>query len=115
VDRLHAAYGHHHWMHVLPNAALLAAALAHARGDFTGSVCRAVSGGWDTDSVAATAGSAAALLAGSPAALPTRWTSPLRNRLATCIRGFDGTGFDTLARLTYELAVPVGESGPGGP
>ncbi|NNG89979.1 ADP-ribosylglycohydrolase family protein, partial [Streptomyces cacaoi] len=97
VDGLHAAYGDHHWVHSLPNAALLAAALTHARGDFTGSICRAVSGGWDTDSNGATAGSLAGLLAGGPRALPARWTRPLRNRLATSVGGMDGTGFDTLA------------------
>ncbi|MFI8998246.1 ADP-ribosylglycohydrolase family protein [Streptomyces sp. NPDC053542] len=104
VDRLHAAYGRHHWVHVLPNAALLAAALTHADGDFTGSVCRAVSGGWDTDSNGATAGSLTGLLAGSPAALPARWTAPLANRLATGIGGLDGIGFDALARETAALA-----------
>ncbi|WP_314173025.1 ADP-ribosylglycohydrolase family protein [Streptomyces winkii] len=106
VDRVHGEYGHHHWVHVLPNAALLAAALTHAGGDFTGSICRAVSGGLDTDSVAATAGSVAGLLAGSPGALPSRWTGPLKNRLATGVSGFDGTGFDALARLTCDLALP---------
>ncbi|NLU74634.1 ADP-ribosylglycohydrolase family protein [Streptomyces sp. HNM0575] len=110
VDRLHEEYGRHHWVHVLPNAALLAAALTHARGDFTGSICRAVSGGWDTDSVGATAGSVAGLLAGSPGALPSRWTAPLRNRLATSVTGFDGTGFDTLAGLTRDLASPPPDS-----
>jgi hypothetical protein len=63
-----------------------------------------VSGGWDTDSNGATAGSGAALLAGSPAALPDRWTAPLKNRLATSVPGFDGTGFDTLAQLTHREA-----------
>ncbi|MFH8569713.1 ADP-ribosylglycohydrolase family protein [Streptomyces sp. NPDC017993] len=105
VDRLHATYGHHHWVHAVPNAALLAAALAHADGDFEGSICRAVSGGWDTDSNGATAGSIAGLLAGSPAALPARWTAPLRNRLATSVGGLDGIGFDTLAARTAALAV----------
>ncbi|WP_051839941.1 ADP-ribosylglycohydrolase family protein [Streptomyces sp. NRRL F-5126] len=105
VDALHAAYGHHHWVHVVPNAALLAAALTHADGDFTGSVCRVVSGGWDTDSNGATAGSVAGLLAGSPGALPGRWTRPLDNRLATSVAGFDGIGFDVLARRTAALAV----------
>ncbi|MGW7054052.1 ADP-ribosylglycohydrolase family protein [Streptomyces sp. NPDC054887] len=105
VDDLHAAYGHHHWVHVLPNAALIAAALTHADGDFTGSICRAVSGGWDTDSNGATAGSIAGLLAGSPEALPSRWTAPLRNRLATSVTGFDGIGFDTLAHLTHTEAL----------
>ncbi|MER5180786.1 ADP-ribosylglycohydrolase family protein [Streptomyces sp. NPDC002896] len=101
VDKLHAAYGTYHWVHVIPNAALLAAALTHADGDFTGSICRAVSGGWDTDSNGATAGSLAGLLAGRPDALPERWTAPLKNRLATSVAGFDGIGFDTLAQLTH--------------
>lgn len=101
VDLLHDTYAAtHHWVHAVPNTALIAAALTHADGDFAGSVCRAVSGGWDTDSNGATAGSVAALLAGSPDALPERWTAPLKNRLATSVGDFHGTGFDTLARLT---------------
>ncbi|MGY0066710.1 ADP-ribosylglycohydrolase family protein [Streptomyces sp. QTS137] len=100
VDRLHALHAGVHWVHAVPNTALIAAALTHADGDFTGAVCRAVSGGWDTDSNGATAGGIAALLAGSPAALPERWTAPLKNRLATSVGGFNGVGFDTLARLT---------------
>ncbi|MBT2487006.1 ADP-ribosylglycohydrolase family protein [Streptomyces sp. ISL-96] len=104
VDDLHATYGHHHWVHVIPNAALIAAALTHADGDFTGSICRAVSGGWDTDSNGATTGSIAGLLAGSPEAIPAHWTAPLRNRLATSIAGLDGIGFDTLAHLTHTEA-----------
>lgn len=101
VDILHTTYGDHHWVHSLPNTALIAAALTHADGDFTGSICRAVSGGWDTDSNGATAGSVAGLLAGTPAALPERWTTPLKNRLATSLADFNGIGFDTLAQLTY--------------
>ncbi|MEV0181322.1 ADP-ribosylglycohydrolase family protein [Streptomyces sp. NPDC050625] len=102
VDGLHAVHSPtHHWVHAVPNTALIAAALTHADGDFTGSVCRAVSGGWDTDSNGATAGSIAGLLAGSPTALPDRWTTPLKNRLATSVADFDGTGFDTLAHLTH--------------
>ncbi|MFE4328247.1 ADP-ribosylglycohydrolase family protein [Streptomyces sp. NPDC056831] len=103
ADRLHAEYGSYHWVHVLPNAALLAAALTHADGDFSDSICRAVSGGWDTDSNGATAGSLAGLLAGSPGALPDRWTTPLKNRLATSVPGFDSIGFDALAGQTHRL------------
>ncbi|OLZ68143.1 hypothetical protein AV521_21795 [Streptomyces sp. IMTB 2501] len=102
VDQLHARYSPaHHWAHALPNTALLTAALTHADGDFTGSICRAVSGGLDTDSVGATAGSITGLLAGDPAALPDRWRAPLKNRLATTVADFDGAGFDTLAHLTH--------------
>ncbi|KUL49980.1 ADP-ribosylglycohydrolase family protein [Streptomyces sp. NRRL S-1521] len=112
VDLLHAAHGHHHWVHVVPNAALLAAALTHADGDFHGSITRAVSGGWDTDSNGATAGSVAGLLAGHPDALPERWTAPLKNRLATSVAGFDGIGFDTLADLTAALTAPTAPEAP---
>ncbi|MEU0413352.1 ADP-ribosylglycohydrolase family protein [Streptomyces griseorubiginosus] len=104
VDALHATHGAtHHWVHAIPNTALVAAALTHADGDFTASICKAVSGGWDTDSNGATAGSIAGLLAGSPERLPDRWTTPLKNRLATSVADFHGTGFDTLAHLTKDL------------
>ncbi|MDX2677740.1 ADP-ribosylglycohydrolase family protein [Streptomyces sp. NY05-11A] len=103
VDELHAAHKTHHWVHSIPNTALIAAALTHADGDFSASVCRAVSGGLDTDSNGATAGSVAALLAGDPAALPDRWTAPLKNRLATSVADLGGVGFDTLAHLTWSL------------
>ncbi|MFE0103902.1 ADP-ribosylglycohydrolase family protein [Streptomyces sp. NPDC059009] len=107
VDGLHAAYGTYHWVHVVPNAALLAAALTHADGDFTGTITRAVSGGWDTDSNGATAGSVAGLLAGHPDALPDHWTAPLDNRLATSVGDFNGIGFDALADLTATLTAPL--------
>ncbi|MGW7369807.1 ADP-ribosylglycohydrolase family protein [Streptomyces sp. NPDC054841] len=100
VDRLHSVYGSYHWVHTVPNTALLCAALTHADGDFTGSICRVVSGGWDTDSNGATAGSLAGLLAGHPNRLPERWTAPLKNRLASTVGDFDGIGFDSLAHLT---------------
>ncbi|MFD5497524.1 ADP-ribosylglycohydrolase family protein [Streptomyces sp. NPDC001812] len=101
VDAIHARHADVHWVHAVPNTALIAAALTHADGDFTGAICRTVSGGLDTDSAGATVGGIAALLAGSPAALPERWTAPLKNRLATSVGTFDGIGFDTLARLTH--------------
>lgn len=104
VDRLHEVHRGYHWVHSVPNTALIAAALTHADGDFSASLCRAVSGGWDTDSNGAAVGSVAGLLAGDPAALPEHWTAPLKNRLATSVGDFDGVGFDTLARLTHEEA-----------
>jgi ADP-ribosylglycohydrolase len=101
VDQLHDLHHGYHWVHAVPNTALIAAALTHADGDFSASICRTVSGGWDTDSNGAAAGSIAGLLAGDPAALPERWTAPLKNRLATSVGDFDGVGFDTLAQLTH--------------
>ncbi|KOU25902.1 crystallin [Streptomyces sp. WM6372] len=103
VDHLHERYGRYHWVHAVPNTALIAAALTHADGDFSRSVCRAVSGGWDTDSNGATAGSLAALV--DPHGVPHRWSAPLKNRLATTVPGFDGIGFDALAHLTAQEAA----------
>ncbi|MER5192659.1 ADP-ribosylglycohydrolase family protein [Streptomyces sp. NPDC002755] len=111
VDELHTAHKAHHWVHAIPNTALIAAALTHADGDFTGSVGRAVSGGLDSDSAGATAGGIAALLTGDPAALPDHWTAPLKNRLATSVADLNGVGFDTLAHLTWSL-IPREASQP---
>jgi ADP-ribosylglycohydrolase len=99
VDRIEAELGTLHWVHVLPNAALVAAALVHGRGDFTASITRVVAAGHDTDSNGATVGAVTGLLSGA-SALPERWTAPLRNRLASSVAGFDGIGFDELARRT---------------
>jgi ADP-ribosylglycohydrolase len=115
VDALHAAHRGTHWVHVVPNAALLAAALTHAalaldagtEEDFyTAAVTRTVSGGWDTDSNGATAGSVAGVLHG----VPEVWTAPLGNRVRTAVTGswndpgVTGADFGTLARITAELA-----------
>jgi len=99
LDALYDRYGHLHWVHVLNNAALLAFALTRGAGDYSTTITTAVTGGWDTDSVGATAGSIAGALTGA-AALPARWIDPLHNRLASTIPGFDGIGFDTLAART---------------
>ncbi|MFI6940954.1 ADP-ribosylglycohydrolase family protein [Streptomyces sp. NPDC050418] len=104
VDELHRVHAAHHWVHVIPNTAAITAALTHADGDFTHSITRAVSAGWDTDSNGATAGSVAGLIAGRPDRIPAHWTAPLRNHLSTTVAGFDGTGFDTLAQLTLREA-----------
>jgi len=104
IDAIYADYGHLHWVHVLNNSALLAFALTRSRGDFATAVTLAVSGGWDTDSTGATAGSICGALAGA-SALPSIWIDPLKNRLASSIPGFDGVGFDELARRTVALSA----------
>ena len=87
VDAIEARYGDLHWVHVLNNAALLTAALAHAEGDFVRlDLPRSSSGGWDTDSSGATVGAVAGALCGAQA-LPAEWTAPLHNRLATTVPG----------------------------
>ncbi len=105
VDAVYAKYDHLHWVHVLPNAALLTAAIAYGAGDFERSVFAVVSGGWDTDSSGATVGGVLGALHGA-AALPARLVEPLHNRLTSSVPGFaaaGGIGFDTLAARTLEV------------
>jgi ADP-ribosylglycohydrolase len=104
LDALYADYGHLHWVHALNNSALLAFALTRGNGDFTRTITAAVSGGWDTDSVGATAGSISGALTGARG-LPFAWVDPLRNRLASSVPGFDGIGFDELARRTLSVGT----------
>ena len=103
LDELYAEYGHLHWVHVLNNAALAAYALTVGDGELERSICTAVTGGWDTDSVGATVGSVCGAVAGA-AALPARWVDPLYNRVASSLPGFDGIGLDVLAGRTLALA-----------
>ena len=102
LDKIYARYGDLHWVHVLNNAATLGYALARGDGDFATTITTAVTGGWDTDSTGATAGSIAGALTGAKG-LPPQWVVPLRNRLASTVPGFDGIGFDALARRTLAL------------
>jgi ADP-ribosylglycohydrolase len=104
LDAVYADYGDLHWVHVLGNAAVLAFALTRGDGDYSATITTAVTGGWDTDSTGATAGSLAGALLGAKA-LPARWVDPLRNRLASTVPGFDGIGFDTLAARTLALVA----------
>ncbi|ADD41984.1 ADP-ribosylglycohydrolase family protein [Stackebrandtia nassauensis] len=103
IDVLHEEYGHLHWVHVLNNAALLAFALARGDGDFARTITLAVSGGWDTDSVGATAGAITGALTGAKN-LPPRWIDPLDDRLATTVPGFAGARFSNLAARTVAIA-----------
>jgi ADP-ribosylglycohydrolase len=99
IDALYAEFGHLHWVHVLNNAALLGFALARSGSDFDTAITTVVSGGWDTDSTGATAGSICGALTGA-AQLPPAWIEPLGNRLSSSMPGYDGIGFDELARRT---------------
>lgn len=104
LDAIEARYGHLHWVHALNNSALLAFALTRGGGDFAATITTAVAGGWDTDSVGATAGALLGGLSGARA-LPNAWIAPLQNRLSSSVPGFDGIGFDALARRTRALGT----------
>ncbi|MBA8975904.1 ADP-ribosylglycohydrolase family protein [Streptomyces sp. SID7804] len=92
-----------HWIHTVPNAAVLTAGLLYGDGDFTRTVALTVRGGLDTDSNGATAGSVAGVLCGA-SAVPDQWKEPLRNTVRSAVFGFDGVRISELAERTVRLA-----------
>jgi ADP-ribosylglycohydrolase len=103
IDAIYTDYGHLHWVHATNNAALMSFALQRSAGDFESAITTAVVGGWDTDSNGATVGSICGAMSGASGLAP-KWVDPLQNRLATSIPGFDGIGFDELARRTVAVS-----------
>ncbi|MGI5487174.1 ADP-ribosylglycohydrolase family protein [Microtetraspora malaysiensis] len=99
VDHLHARHGRLHWVHTINNAALIAAALVHGKGDFTASIAGAVAAGWDTDSAGATVGS---IVGGLNGGVPGQWS--MKDRLTSSVTGFDGIALGELARRTRLMA-----------
>jgi ADP-ribosylglycohydrolase len=104
LDELDRETGHLHWIHVIPNAAVLTAGLLYGKGDFTATIALTVRGGLDTDSNGATAGSVAGVLCGA-SAIPPQWTTPLENRVRSAVFGFDGVRISDLAARTAQLAA----------
>ncbi|MGF3053471.1 ADP-ribosylglycohydrolase family protein [Microbacterium sp. YY-03] len=88
LDAIHDEFGSLHWVHTLNNAAVIAYALQAGGGDFATSISIAVTAGWDTDSAGATVGAVVGALAGFDGIEP-RWTTPLRNSIATSLPGGD--------------------------
>ena len=105
LDRLHAEYGHLHWVHSVNNSALTAYALTAP--DFGTGIGRAVMGGWDTDSAGATTGA----VLGAVLGVPAEWTRPLDDRLATSLPGMNQVAISELAARTMEAASFWGERG----
>ncbi|MFF8289929.1 ADP-ribosylglycohydrolase family protein [Streptomyces sp. NPDC016309] len=91
-----------HWIHAVPNAAVLTAGLLYGGGDFTRTIAFTVRGGLDTDSNGATAGSVAGVLCGA-SGIPRHWTDPLEDRVRSAVFGFDGVRIGELAARTLAL------------
>jgi ADP-ribosylglycohydrolase len=95
LDALHARYGQYHWVHAIPNTALVAAAL-WTFDEYPAAVCGAVQGGWDTDTNGAAVGS----ILGALRPIDERWSAPLHGRFASSLPGFDAITLDELVRRT---------------
>lgn len=83
------------WVHTLPNAEIVTAALLIGNGDFEKSICAAVSMGYDTDCNGATVGSVLGMSIGADA-LPDKWMSVLGDTQDTSIFGVGKIKFDSL-------------------
>nr|WP_268825566.1 ADP-ribosylglycohydrolase family protein [Streptomyces sp. WAC05374] len=92
-----------HWIHAVPNAAVITAGLLYGGGDFTRTITLTVRGGLDTDSNGATAGSVAGVLCGA-SGIPRHWTDPLEDRVRSAVFGFDGARIGDLAERTLALS-----------
>jgi ADP-ribosylglycohydrolase len=102
VQSIRARYGHYTWVHTVNNAAVVAAGLLWADGDYATAVGRTVMSGWDTDSNGATVGSVAAILAGRRG-LPERFVAPLLDRTRSALFGFDNSRISELSARTVRL------------
>jgi ADP-ribosylglycohydrolase len=94
----------YHWMHVIGNAAVVAAALLWGDGDFERTIGLAVQAGWDTDCNGATVGSVLGAMHGS-SVLPARALAPLGGRIAGAVVGPGPSPVEELAERTCALAL----------
>ncbi|WP_309121484.1 ADP-ribosylglycohydrolase family protein [Paenibacillus sp.] len=102
VERIWDAFNHYHPVHTNNNAALVAASLVFAKGDFETAIATAVLGGWDTDCNGATVGSimGASLGAGR---LPSGWIEPLNDTLYSEVKGFHPIAISACADRSFAV------------
>lgn len=103
LENIINTYSSKHWIHVLPNVAIVVAALLHGRNDFEAAITLTVMGGHDTDSNGATVGSVMGAILGS-SGLPPKWIDPLANRVRSDISDFDNSKLTDLADRTFKIA-----------
>ena len=103
LDALYAHVDGMHWVHTVNNAALGILGLSRSRGEFSTAITLTVMGGWDTDSIGATVGSICGALSGGRN-IPSQWTLPIDDRLASSIPGCNQLKLSDLASRTRALA-----------
>jgi ADP-ribosylglycohydrolase len=103
LDALYAHVDGMHWVHTVNNAALGILALSRSKGEFSSAITLTVMGGWDTDSIGATVGSICGAMIGAHK-IPTKWSTPIDNRLDSSIPGCNQLTLTELAVRTRALA-----------
>lgn len=102
VERIWNAFAHYSPIHTINNAALVAASIIYARGDFELAITTAVLGGWDTDCNGATVGSIVGASLGAKA-LPANWIEPLHDTFYADLHGFDPISITSCAERSYQV------------
>jgi ADP-ribosylglycohydrolase len=102
VEQIWEAFKHYDPVHTNNNAALVAASLIFAKGDFETAITTSVLGGWDTDCNGATVGSVMGAALGAKK-LPQSWTAKLNDTLYAEIDGFHPITISECARRSYQV------------
>ncbi|MHA6484860.1 ADP-ribosylglycohydrolase family protein [Paenibacillus sp. strain BS8-2] len=102
IEELWSAFGHYNPVHTNNNAALVAASIIFAKGDFETAIATSVLGGWDTDCNGATVGSIMGASWGAQR-LPQHWTAPLRDTLYSEISDFHPIAISQCAERSYQV------------
>ncbi|AFC28958.1 ADP-ribosylation/Crystallin J1 [Paenibacillus mucilaginosus 3016] len=108
VQRIWDAFNHYDCVHTNNNAALVAASLVFAKGDFNKAISTSVLGGWDTDCNGATVGSIIGASLGA-SQLPAHWVEPLHDTLYSEVNGFHPIAISECARRSCEVFLKLKE------
>ncbi|GAA3409666.1 ADP-ribosylglycohydrolase family protein [Paenibacillus hodogayensis] len=102
VERIWEAFKHYHPVHTNNNAALVAASILFAKGDFETAIATSVLGGWDTDCNGATVGSIMGAMLGA-SKIPSKWIEPLNDTLYAEVTGFHPISISECAKRTHDV------------
>ncbi|CAM3127780.1 ADP-ribosylglycohydrolase family protein [Paenibacillus lupini] len=113
VKKIWDAFNHYDPVHTNNNAALVAASLIFAKGDFNKAISTSVLGGWDTDCNGATVGSIMGASLGAKH-LPSHWVEPLHDTLYSAVIGFHPITISECARRSHEVYLKLKEQQKAG-
>ena len=105
-EKINESVGHYHGVHTINNAALVVTGLYFGEDDFEKGIVCTVRGGWDTDCTGATVGSILGLRLGAKD-LPSKWISPLNDRLKSVVRDENDNKISELAKRTLSVAETI--------
>ncbi len=112
-ERVEQTYAHeYHWVHVLPNAAVVVIALLYGAGDLAQTVSIATTCGLDVDCNGGTAGAIVGVLQGAGRIRP-RLAGPLGERIDTWVVGYEDLSLRGLAERTCAIGAQLLARGAG--